>query len=798
LPIDVTMRARLGLAEVALRLRTMDPGYDATPEANKVIDLARAILERSEETFMLERALESYTEAVVARKRGGEKLLARLREDLVNGNFNISRLIGTATALRDPELRERVKASLTLKIADGYIFIQKYLDANAILSGFEIKYKPVIDSKPMIGAHYYLSYGEHKYRLNQNDFAAVDAMHKAARIIFNPVEKNKDPYLASRVIMNLVDIHVNRDNFAEALVMIYNTLQQDPEKGLEQLGGLVKPGRYKAAQTEVAYDLQWDNVKAIYDRKNLGKKWVLFDRELRLKLAEIMIYTRNFAPAQELLLKLDQEISAPVAGIESLYAITLSLQKARIRIGLGNIFSQRKISIRKDEDFRQALRHFLEARDLIENKLTEGYPGQELVLAKTELYLNLANVYLYGAGCKDIKLAEEFYLQARDQAEEISGNDDLKNYHLSRIFLGMAKVAQDQDELHFEGKKRWPGDLLARSRQYADKIVRKTNFAYNQLITKDLRLNHQNLTFEWKNPIASAETSVINSNQRIERSSEMRTTLRLVEPLHLNNIFGLDNLELGAVFKTNTDINLHSGAGFQSYYFGLLLKPAYWLNAEADFKLPFLTHTVGSGDKHLKYLTNPDHSVALWLKLPTQLRGWRGLSATAVTELFRKETELNSVYANLMYNVGRDSTDPLLQGASAGAQFNYFKFPYDGLFPARLRLYAPTLKYEVDLKHFDLTESTRFTSDMLRLGFEAALIYEYATDPYRSGPKTILTDKDNLGFSAGANLLWNSGLFKLRVYYRYEGIWQDIKGLRPTTDKLLNNHQAGVLLERIF
>jgi hypothetical protein len=725
----------------------------------------------------------------------------------------------TPIALKNPELRERVRASLTLKVADGFLFIHKTKEAEAVIENFTADYSALIKKRPIFNAHYYLTSAEIMQRERQNSLEAVRRILDAARIILTLEEQQRDPYLTARVVNDLIDVCINEDKFKEAFKIIFNVLKFtgiDPAEELSKLKGILpksNPGslagqkNQEEALQQIIALLGNTRIDKIFTNRGLNLKLNLFRQDMQLKQAEIMVWTRNYQPALQLLDHLKPELFRQAAkGGEELFAISRNLQKARLLIAYGNVYAQWKRSLDRSDDFARALSYYIEAKNLIEADMNRGYPGQELVLARTELYVNLANVYLYGWHSKNLDEAIKFFDRARYAANEIKGNEDLKNYHLSRIWLGLAKIAEEKGEVKIEGVTYWPTTLLKRARRYYDKIIRRKNFAFQQLFSNELLPNHQNLNVGtptgrfWENLQVSGESTFISSNQRVQPVAELRTSASVRLPLHFNNVPGLENLELTPMFKSNNDLNTHSRSGFQSYYLGLNIKPYYWMNFEANARLG--THDVGSGDKHLKFLTQPDLSLALNLKLPTDMPGFRGLNSTVVADLFfgSPNSKLNSYYANLFYSAGRDFPNPFIGGLSIGAQFNYFTFPYGGnnMFPERYRLYAATVKYEVDLKEFDFMELTWLAHTKAKIGIEASPIYEFARDFYSTGSSLVAMPKDNFGFYSMISLMINTGLFKAKLFYRYEGIQQDFRGRYQLNDRWQNSHQVGVSLEWKF
>jgi hypothetical protein len=797
LPRSVHRRAELGRAESALRSKALSPGIDTADEAEKLFQLARNILRESDELFMLERALESLVEAVVAKKQGGEKDLVELRDNLLGSNFDIQN-----TKLTRPQLRELGRASVTLKIADGFLFIHRYAEAKDLLANFTYDYGGLLASKAhtLLRAHHLLTTAEARLRIRQDDEDAEADMHLAASLIFNPAERKKDPYLSSRVIADLIDIFINQDRFEEALIMIFNTLEMpNADKELGKYKGLIKPGRFRQAQANVSMDLQYAGVENIFKQKGLEKKWELFAQDLRLKQAEILVWTQNFAYAKTLLDKLDQELPDDTKmNLEITFGITRNLQRARIKIAYGSIYSQWKRSLNRNQDYKTAFDYFKDSIDLLERKLNDRHPGQELVLARAEAYVNKANVYRYGWDQKDLDLAKEHYLKARDIVGEIRVNLDLKHYHLARIYLGLTKIADEEKKISLEGRTYWPTELLKISRSYADRIVRKRNFAFAQLMAEEDR-NDQTLRVRWdKKPNVSSNTYVVKSNQRVEPSLELRTTQEFRWPWHKDHFLGLEHSEGAFVLRTNTDLNLYSRSGYQSFYAGVQFKPFYWMTTEADYQLPKTQLEIGSGDKTVKYLTTPDLMLFANFTLPTDAKFWRGLSTTVALELFFDEMKLNSYYANLCYSAGRDSNIPYLQGISFCGEASHFGFKYESSIPERTR-FSPTLSYDIDLKEFDLGNRTWFTNDMARLRLQASLIYEYATNYYLNQGIHVPQNMDNLGFSLGAVLMLNLRYFTLNFYYRYEWMRQDIKAIYPpAAEQSQSYHQGGFMIQKKF
>lgn len=935
IPINVRKRIKLGLAETYLRKISLNPGKDPTAEAVTVIMLSLKILEESDELFMIERALESLSEALIAKKKAGEKGLKDLRDNLLDKHFdiqkyldnldikkyisekdlekvrkyladrnlkpyldefsdlkkyvdNIEAYLSNETKLADPELRDRVKASLYLKVADGFLFIHEYKQADKIVGKFEnwltvkrfegdfseeefekwlsrkVEIKKLFIKKPVLMIHYLLTSAEIAQRENQYDEKAIKMIEMAAKKNFSPKlrkEKKIDPFLSARVIKDLIDIYVNKDDFATALAFLFTARGLNAGTELGKLSGSVlKRDKFEPALQIVSDILQGAQVEKIFRNKGLiieklYDRWDLFITELQLKQAEIFTWTRNYEPALKTLNKLisfllntelkmvhdalkrkpsDNKLRAQLdklytvlsrfssgppetefeyldikETLDSISSDTLKgLYKARIQLAYGNIAAQWRKTLDRDEDFKKAYAHYFETKDIMKN-LTDPNPGQEQILVKAELYINIANIYRYGRSKKDLDEALLFYKLGEEFAWQIKGNNDLMFYHLARIYLGRAKVAEERGRIIakeegfvlLDGKEYWPSELMLLAKGYKDEI-RRDKYAV-RLLTGELQIDHQNLVRDLLHPILTQDSVFFTGPLRDPLgSNELGLRLKLTEPI-LFHPTPDSNLELDLVAKIHTDMDLNSGFSLLSGYLGAGLKPLYWLTTEAMFRVG--TTPIQKKDYFsLKYLNTPDITMALDLRAPGDTLFLRGLSSTVVGDFYLPRKidgksisykNLNSCYANLFYSFGRDFTNPFVQGLSLGVQGNYFRFPYEGNFPKRFRV-SPSLKYALDLKEFNIADHDWWFFGMMKAGIEASLIYESATDFSKDGKKSFL--KDNLGFSVGGHLTFNLFHLKVSLSAHYERIYQDIQGYYVLKDRMLDILQVNLGIGRTF
>lgn len=828
--INIINRANLGKAELELRRKSLEPGIYMTTEAIAVINLTTEILEKSDEMFMIERALESRVEALYALKQAGRPELERLRDKLLLSNFDLATFLGPGKtpAIAEPKIKDRVKASLYLKIADGFLFIYEYDKAQEITGKFEewqsispfvynekfdkkefekkfsewvssIKNKPLFKKRPALLPHYLLTSAEIVQRQKPYDDVAIAEIHEAGKIIFSLPEAKRDPYLSARVVSDLIDIYVNEDNFEKALALIFAAQEMDVMTELQKYHGILDPEKFEEARQNAEQILQDANLQKIFENKGLTyeeagiSKWKLFVQELQVKLAEILVWTRNFGPASELLVRLDKDIPAPppATGPTATFRTSRALLRARILIAFGNIFAQWRTTLSRYADYKKAHAYFKQAESIID-PLTAPNPGQELILVKAELYLDLANLYRYGWGEKKLDLAIKYYQLAKVFVNQIKGNDDLMNYHLARIYLGYAKIAEERGHIFINSREYWPSELLAKAKSYYEELVRKYKFAYRQLIG-ELQINHQNLASDYKNPNLQINTTTFWTDNLINNAKETRLQLLLTEPLQ----FRLKGMrEIDVIAMVNTDFDLNSGSSLQAYYAGLRLKPWFWLSSEADFKLGSTMLQTRDGIR-LRFLKNPDLRVSLGLRSPWDIPFIRGLNSTLAADIFYQspESEMDSYYGNFNYNFGRDFNNPFVQGITVGSEVNYFGFPYEGQFPKRLQISFPTLRYELDLKELDTKDHPGWPYDRVKVGMGGSLIYEYAANPAMNG-KTYY--QDNLGFNAFFNLMLNFGYFKVGPSIMYQRMYQDLPGYYYLNERIQQTYQGTINAQGTF
>jgi hypothetical protein len=843
LPDGVKDRIALGQAEAVLRQKTLSPEAIADAEADKVIEVARRIMMTSDELPLIERALQSLVEALVAQKRAGKDGLEMLRDKLFAQNFDLAgylrqpfRKFETLPAQKDIALkgaqpRDYARASFQLALADGFQFIYQYQAGKDLLAGFTEKYKGYFDDtkKNLIHPHYLLAAAELDLRLNQNNKLAAEKIagniRTAAKEIFALKGDRRDPYLTARALNDLIDICVNNDQFDQALAFTYLALGKQPPEIKKEFEALKLDGVIKPEVTGLTLDQAADeagklwpgnfNVNEVFHNKGLDKKWQLFSRDLRIKQAEIMAWTKNFEQAGKLFGQVAADIDKAPAEEKKLFRESLTLQKARILVGLGNIASQSRVH----QNFGAALKYYDAALKLI-SELKAADHGQELILVMTELYVNLANVRRYGRGVDDqkkrIKELDEsavYYQKAADLAEKIKGNDDLKYYHLARIYFGLAKIAEERGHLYLqeagEAVEYRPSDLLAKAEAFWAKIVRQDKYA-NQQLDGELKINYQNLARGWQAPNFQLTTRSIHAPRGLikQAAEEMRLALKLTESF--TNLWG-SKLEVDMIGKINLDSDLQSGSTIETAFLGVRAKPLYWLSVEGDYKLGSSAQI--KPDFLMQYLSTPTLMLSLDMSAPGDIPFIRGLSSTVATDLYLSSKDKganyrDSRYANLFYNFGRHS-NPFVQAGSLGLQAYSFGFFYNGDLLKRFRL-APTATYELDLKELDFKDKDSWFNKlvkhngMVRLGVEASLIGEWAFNPMRFNNAMTTVRQDNLGFSAGAHMQFNCrpwpilGQVKANLFINYEYIYQDLQNYYHLDNREQTKLEFGLGLSHTF
>ncbi|MFC1511098.1 tetratricopeptide repeat protein [Candidatus Margulisiibacteriota bacterium] len=830
--VNVRRRVKLSQAEVTLRRKTLNPGLDARAEAKGVIDLAREILKKSQELYMLERSLSSLTEAVVAKRRAGRRDLEMLRSNLLDTDFSLAAYLGGPVALEKAQLRDRVRADLYLKIADGFLFVYKYEEAQQIVTAFEAKdFSKAMEKRKVIMGHWLLTRAEISLRLGQfyegtrsEILAALETAKQetlqAAEIIFTLEEAKRDPYLSARAVRDLIDIYVDEDNFAKALALIAAARWQKDQMAIGNhkenvLGELrkyntrvLKPEGYTTARDSAFAVLHDLSLEDIFKQKGLALKWGLLDQDFRLKYAEILIYTKNFARAQPQLEGLQDEITDPDSDLPAEFRRTRYLQLARIDNGLGNIEGQWVRGIIRNEDFRRALVHYNRAERTIE-KLEEFDRSQEQILVTSELYVNKAGVYAHGWDSKDIDKSIEYYGYARKIVGEIKANQDLKHYYLARIAFGRTKIAEEKGSLELAGRELWPEDLFDETKSWAYAIIRQYKYAHQQLDAQ-IDLSADRLARDHEHPrvkAAAASTFMFPSGLSDSaftdpgRTNELRVSAGLEVPIRFHPTPD-STMEVAPTFTTHIDTNMKSGTARQTFYGGLNFRPTHWLTLGAEVKLEKLD-LVMTGDTSIKFMGAPD----LKLSASAQLFGNR-VNTILATDIYRNTDDcpecakMTSLYTSLAYSLNRDATNPLVQGLSFGSALFYFRFPYGGNFPIRTKFYPLRVAWEADAKTFDDTDIEGFYHGEIRFRVDAALIYERAVDFSRDGSERFL--KDNMGLSLGGTLRLNMPPFTTSFWIGYEGVHQDIHGEYPppTDGTWLHNVQLrmdmGLLLHGVL
>jgi hypothetical protein len=566
--------------------------------------------------------------------------------------------------------------------------------------------------------------------------------------------------------------------------------------------------------------------------KLLAARGVGASRSIYLRVIEGMLYSRNFDRADELFDAFPEIFKAPAAGseddirfkvasaelelyqgdyssnaLENLTAAREALSKvpekktdiflaARIIRGLILYYNGDKEydSSLKEIDSAMAeksqIRTIFKARGVSDLKINEFLSEMKIEKAKTlsyakrfdeslkylaglktaelepqfqvEYYLLLGNIYTYGKGEDDkgkkLKapvMARHNYETAAKLADKLKDND-LKNYFLARIRLGYAQLAMEE-------RKR--ADFRQSLREVEPFLPGITTLWRRDLIERDMSRIRRAMGDDSPIRLGVEYFGDNHGNKEARLSGSYGPTLTLTTEMTLR-----------PYLKTTTDIK--GAAKLQSYYLGAEFSPIDWAAADADLRL--YSHFIQGDRLPQQYMRRHDIGFGLRLNSPFEYTFLQGLNSFFRAELSLPHDELSTYYTNLFYTVGQDSDSEYLDQLSLGAEYSFYRFPYNGSLPSRHRINLPSLKYGLGL------------GDHLAVRARASFIYEPGTDYEWQNNEKV--SRPILNFGAGGGL--ELGLTEVipyvtpRLSLSYENVFQDTR--RNGSSLPLEQYSAGL------
>ena len=777
------LQAKLGLAEIVLRQKTLIPGEKADAEANAVIAIAKEILETSDELYLIERALASLTEAIIAKKENGSAELQAIMGQFTNGSINLNMLLtalaGTAKTAKIPiaHINPNTSASLRLQVADGLLYIHKYVLAYQLLDGFDTYNRALLERDRALEIHYQLSLSEIELKLNieKIDEAALRAEYSKAivqartaiRDIFTGTipSVKRDPFIVQRALKGLVDMYANIDEFEFALAITYRFQGLTGEALLAKLqatSGILDPSKFAEA-TRLADDLFDEiNMPDLFNKKGMAKRWELLVTDMQLKQAEMLVWTQNYelalATLKEVESRGDKEVTLP-DGATKFKVPLIPLQKARIAIARGNIVAQwkhdRSQIVSQSINYRDAIEQYIHA-ELILDRLNND--EQQVVLAKSELYLNLANISTYGEDYEYLPTALRYFKTAWAFVQQIKGNEDLKNYYLFRIYSGLALIAQKSIPAYLKlpieidptESTYLPVKLLDRSREFLDQIIIKSKFSVKQA-ERESEIGRVNASghpgiatrqsagtgFTWRGTPGTFDNRLSGLN------------LTVTKPI----TFGTMQIEPALQIDRR-------GRGATNILPGIFFSPAPYANI---------------GGYVLPNLNNPDTTLSFYLSSPWNTPGLRGVSLAGTANFNAGDLGISNYYANAGYSFDKDFRLPLVQGIRVDAEYLHLNSLYAGLYSTSDQV-SLMGRWALDLKQLQLLGTWRwldrqpwFVNNLARIVLGLGPLYSSGRDAYSVGGVEKHKSTDTYGVQGEACFEINPGwFFKVSTCYKYK------------------------------
>ncbi|OGC10728.1 hypothetical protein A3D23_04525 [candidate division WOR-1 bacterium RIFCSPHIGHO2_02_FULL_53_26] len=367
---------------------------------------------------------------------------------------------------------------------------------------------------------------------------------------------------------------------------------------------------------------------------------------------------------------------------------------------------------------------------------------------RVEYYILQGNIYTYGRGkddagkrIKDPAKARANYETAMALAGKLE-SVDLKNYYLAKIQLGYAQLALEERRI---------GDFRRALSEVKPYLPGIATLWRRELIERDLRRLRRALGDDSQVRLGVEYFGDDQGNHEFRLTEELGYTFNLASEMTLRPFL-----------KMTTDIK--AGAVLQSYYSGLEFSPVDWVGLDADGRLA--SHFL-SGDRLLQqYLRRHDTGFGLRLDSPFETAGLQGLTSYWRAELDNANRELGTYYANLFYTVGQDTDIEALERFSVGAEYSYYRFPYNGSFPSRNRITLPSLKYVYG-----------FLDDALILRPRASFISETGIDYEWRGNERAARRVANFGLAGGleASLSEVIPYVTPKLSLGYQGVRQDMR-----------------------
>ena len=657
-------RARLGLTESTMRLNEV---YSS--EAIKELE------ERAKEIFSSEapaspltpRAIQSLIEAY------------RTDEDLQNRIVYIGKkLLGIEAEVNLEEAEEKslddildkiteeakatfetkFKAEIYLRTAEALLWGKKFNAALALLNKMPSEFNPALQNTPELQVLKGLIEAEARMRKEKEaqpflDF--LDNSHPAQIAI-----EEKDPDLAERIVLGLIEAH---------------SLEKEWDKAIE------------AAQNPV---ISLEKMRGLFGDRKLGYEKFRF--RIQFRLVEAFIGNKDFAKAEEELKKILIAAQEVKDKRESYLSPLAERTRAEAYLLLGNLYSYRWA----DQNFNESKNNYEKTSDLMKDKDS----SKEGKIILTKAYRGLGEIYRYGEKLRSYERSKDYYQQAIEVAQSLPRRSDNRRSLLSRIYLGLAKLEQQENNrkqavIYFEEAKKH-----GRGLPDSDELQSETDRTGAFLKDHYIKLENQ---------------SFFDGNSRMEN----RFLLEGQFPLFKGTL----------VPSLSYQLDEASGLAIHNFYFGAKLRPleifdvrSHALTLEGKFKL-YEKNAYSNPLAEMKYFRQHDAIGVL-----SYSNKWFSLVGSAA--FYSKDSAYNSYYANFTANL-----TPRLQ---LGGEWNRYLFTLSGERNIRDD-YNLALRFNVDLADLFLDH---YDQAKLRL----SLAYPYSA--FQNG--TSLYDPKS--FKAGMGL----------------------------------------------
>jgi len=590
-------RAQIGFAEASMRLNeTYDPkAIGKLEEQTKKI-----FTSETPASPLIPRAIQDLIEAYrtdedlqnrivyIGKKLLGIEAKVDLEEAEIKALDEIlDKISPEARAAFEPKFR----AEIYLRTAEALLWRKQFDPVLALLEKDKMsEYQTALQNNPELLALKELIAAETKMRKEKEAAPFLKFLSGESRPAQIAVEE-KDPDLAERIVLGLIEAH---------------SLEKEWDKAIE------------AAQNPV---IPLKKMKELFADRKLGYEKFRF--RLRFRLVEAYIGNKDFAKARDELISVISDAQDVRDKRESYLAPLADRTKAEAYLLLGNLYSYRW----SGQDFNASRDSYNKAVDLLKDK----DPSKEgrIILAKT--YRGLGEIYRYGGKkLSDYDRQTQYYRSklyydlAKDIAEDLPKRSDDRKILLSRIYLGLAKLEQQevsrrQAVIYFDEAKKY-GKSVPDDDELQAEIERTGAFL------KDHYLKLENQSF-------------FDRSGRIENRFLAEVQLPLFK---------------GTLVLPTLSYQLDSASGLSVHnlYVGAKLRPleifdvrSHALTLEGKFKVEPLEKNVYSDPRaEMKYFRQQDA-----IFVASYENKWIVIVGSAAVN--RKESDYNSYYANFRVNL---------------------------------------------------------------------------------------------------------------------------------------------------